>query len=237
MSNNLDQNRSNTVGAFPFIITLVMICGMFVLVLPINGTSLLEMVMAPFAFKSIHIWWYITRASGLMAYLLFWLSTVFGFAISGKMFDSVLDRNVTLVLHEQLSLLGLGFVILHAAVLLMELVEPFSLEQVLIPFISTYRPVWVGLGIISFYIALLVSLTFYIRRFITVRVFQAIHVISLLSYAGVLFHGLYAGTDSGLLWVLRMYALTFLITVFFAVYWIAKGTSEQPASVDYTSDE
>jgi hypothetical protein len=232
MSVNPGQNRPNQVGALPFVITLMLMCVAFVLVVPINGsTSLFEMITEPFALKSMHVWWYINRASGLMAYLLFWLSTVFGFAVSSKIFDAVLEHKMTIAFHEHLSLLGLGFSFLHAGVLLLELVEPFTLEQILVPFISNYRPFWVGLGILSLYFALLVSLTFYIRRFITLRVFQGIHVVSLLAYAGTLFHGLYAGTDSDLPWVLKIYALTFLTTVFFAVYWIACGTPS-PKSLD-----
>ena len=40
---------------------------------------------------------------------------------------------------------------------------PFNIFQILIPFIDTYRPFWVGLGIISFYILLMVTVTFYLR--------------------------------------------------------------------------
>jgi predicted ferric reductase len=169
---------------------------------------------------SVHIWWYITRASGLMSYLLVWLSTLWGFAISSKIFDSFLKREFTYDFHEHLSLLGLGFVILHVVVLLLDRVEPMKLVDVLIPFVSNYRPLWTGIGIIAFYLSILVTVTFYIRSRISMKTFRRIHYFSLVAYIGALMHGLYAGTDSPLNWTQIMYWATFLSTVFFGVYWL-----------------
>lgn len=172
-----------------------------------------------FSLDSVHIWWYVSRASGLMGYLLFWLSTLWGFAISSKIFDSFLERTFTYDFHEHLSLLSLGFVGLHAIVLLWEKVEPLSLFEVLVPFASAYRPFWVGIGIIGFYLAILVTITFYLRSRISMQTFRAIHSLSIASYLGALFHSLYAGTDSSILWVQVMYWGTFLSTVFFGLHW------------------
>ena len=174
-----------------------------------------------FALDSVHIWWYVTRAAGLMGYLLFWLSTVWGFAISSKIFDSFLERMFTFDFHEHLSLLSLGFLVLHVAVLLIEKVEPLSLTEVLVPFVSTYRPFWTGIGIITFYLTVLVTITFYIRKWISMKTFRVIHYLSVAAYFGALLHSVYAGTDTSLTWVQWMYGGTTLVTVFFMVYWAA----------------
>ncbi|HNE03078.1 MAG TPA: ferric reductase-like transmembrane domain-containing protein [Anaerolineales bacterium] len=174
-----------------------------------------------FALDSVHIWWYVTRAAGLMGYLLFWLSTVWGFAISSKIFDSFLERMFTFDFHEHLSLLSLGFLGLHVAVLLIEKVEPLSLTEVLVPFVSTYRPFWTGIGIITFYLTVLVTITFYIRKWISMKTFRVIHYLSVAAYFGALLHSVYAGTDTSLTWVQWMYGGTTLVTVFFMVYWAA----------------
>jgi len=185
-----------------------------------TGISPLQIISNFFALDSVHVWWYITRASGLMAYLLVWLSTLWGFAISSKIFDSFLERAFTYDFHEQLSLLSLGFVVLHVVVLMLDKVEPMSLAEVLIPFVSNYRPFWTGVGIITFYISILVTVTFYIRSWISMKTFRAIHYLSIAAYVGALFHGLFAGTDSTLTWTQMMYWGTFLSTVFFCVYWL-----------------
>jgi len=117
-------------------------------------------------------------------------------------------------------LLGLGFVVVHVVVLLFDKYLPFSILQLLIPFIDTYRPLWVGLGIISFYLLLLVTFTFYLRQRIGAKTFRSIHILSLVSYLGTTLHGLYAGTDSALPITMVIYAGTFLVVVFLTVYWL-----------------
>ena len=207
-------------------VTAVLALGMVVLAIgllatqPASGISYFQTVKIFLGLDSVHIWWYISRASGLMAYLLVWLSTIWGFAISSKIFDSFLKREFTYDFHEYLSLLSLGFVLVHVVVLLLDRVEPLSLLEVLVPFVANYRPLWTGIGIIAFYLSLLVTVTFYIRKRISMKAFRLIHYLSIVAFLGALFHGLYSGTDSSLDWTQLMYWGTFLSTVLFAVYWL-----------------
>jgi sulfoxide reductase heme-binding subunit YedZ len=208
------------------IVTALLVIGMLVLSLgllsvqPATGLSPMQLVQSFLGLDSAHIWWYISRASGLMAYLLVWLSTLWGFAISSKVFDSFLKREFTYDFHEHLSLLAIGFMLLHAIVLTLDHAEPMSLMEILVPFASNYRPFWTGIGIIAFYLSILVTVTFYIRRRISMKAFRTIHYLSIVAFVGALFHGLYAGSDSALNWTQLMYWGTFLSTVFFAVYWL-----------------
>ncbi|HLO18097.1 MAG TPA: hypothetical protein VK206_24915 [Anaerolineales bacterium] len=190
----------------------------------LGNANLAQKLQSLFATNSVQIWWYVTRASGLTGYFLLWLSMVWGFAIPTGIVRPVLENIFTYDFHEHLSLLGLGFVIVHVAVLLFDKYLPFSLLQLLVPFIDTYRPLWVGLGIISFYILLLVTFTFYLRQRIGGKAFRAIHTLSLVSYLGTTLHGLFAGTDSGLPITMLLYVGTFLIVIFLTVYWLVMRT-------------
>jgi predicted ferric reductase len=185
-----------------------------------GGASLAQNIRGLFGTNSVQLWWYITRASGLTGYFLLWLSMVWGFAIPTGLVRPVLENVFTYDFHEHLSLLGIGFIIVHIAVLLFDTYLPFSLIQLLIPFVDTYRPIWVGLGIISFYILLLVTFTFYLRNKIGAKAFRSIHVLSLVSYLGTTLHGLFAGTDSALPITMLLYAGTFLFVVFLTIYWL-----------------
>jgi predicted ferric reductase len=177
----------------------------------------------------------VTRAAGLTGYFLLWLSMVWGLAIPSKIMQSVLDGAYTYDFHEYISLLGLGFVFIHVVVLMFDKYLPFNLIQILVPFTDTYRPFWVGLGIISFYSMLLVTVTFYLRQIIGSRTFRAIHLISLLGYVGATLHGLFAGTDSALPVTMVLYAGTFLIILFLTVYWLAMRTlGNEPSSNNTT---
>ncbi len=162
--------------------------------------------------------WYVTRAAGLSAYLLVWLSTVWGLAVSNKIFDPVLHRAFTYDFHQFISLLALGFVALHLIVLLADQYLPFTVAQLLIPFTSTYRPLWVGVGTLALYLTVLVSITFYLRKQIGQKTFRTIHLASYLAFVGTALHGLLSGTDSPLLTVQAMYAGTALVVVFLTAY-------------------
>jgi predicted ferric reductase len=172
-----------------------------------------------FATDTVQLMWYVTRASGLTAYLLLWLSTAWGLAVSSKILDTVLHRTFTYDFHEFLSLGAIGFTILHVGVLMFDRYLPYRLVQILVPFLSPYRPFWVGVGVIGFYLSLLVTITFYIRSRIGMKTFRAIHGFSLVAYLAVTLHSFFAGTDSPLVSVMGLYAGTFIVVVFLLAYW------------------
>jgi predicted ferric reductase len=181
--------------------------------------EILQLFNTALALDSGHVFWFITRSAGLMAYLLVWLSTVWGLAVATKVLDRFLPRLFTFDAHEFFSLLGLGFVAVHVGALLFDSSAPFSLPELLIPFISTFRPFWVGVGIIATYLGVLVTVTFYLRRQIGFQVFRAIHLLSFLSYAGATVHGIMAGSDTGLGMTQLVYFETALIVVVLTVYY------------------
>ncbi len=193
----------------------------FVLVLQTPaGSSVSQALNSLFALDSIQMWWYVTRAAGLTGYFLLWLSMAWGLAISNKILSPALEGSFTYDFHEFLSLLGIGFVFLHVVVLLFDHYLPFSILETIIPFIDSYRPFWVGLGIIGFYLFLLVTVTFYLRKIIGSQAFRSIHALSLVGYLGATLHGLFAGTDSALLMTKLLYAITFIVIVFLTAYWL-----------------
>ena len=197
------------------------------------GSSLAQSLQSLFAMDTVQAWWYVTRAAGLTSYLLLWLSMVWGLAISTKFFHPAVDGTYSYDFHEFLSLLGLGFVLLHVIVLMFDKFLPFSIWQIMIPFIDTYRPLWVGFGIIGFYLSLLVTVTFYMRKIIGSKAFRKIHVLSLAGYLGATLHGLFAGTDSALPVAKFLYGGTFLVIIFLTIYWLvmSKLNKREPAQI------
>jgi predicted ferric reductase len=184
------------------------------------GSSSAGALSSMFALGTTQASWYVTRAAGLTSYFLVWLSMVWGLAVSSKAFQGIIHGSDSYDFHEFLSLLGLGFIGLHVGALMLDKYMPFSIWQILIPFSNAYRPLWVGIGIICFYILVLVSMTFYMRRRISMQAFRSIHLLSFLGYLGATLHGLFAGTDSALPVTRLLYAGTFLMVVFLTVYWL-----------------
>jgi predicted ferric reductase len=182
------------------------------------GSSLTHLLDGLFALSTVQSMWYVTRAAGIIAYLLLWLSTAWGLAVTSKVLDPALPRAFTFDAHEFLSLLALGFTALHVLVLLADQYLPFSVAQILVPFASTYRPVWVGLGVIGLYLTILVSVTFYARRWIGAGAFRSIHYLSYVAYALVTLHAWFAGTDSALPATRWLYLSSALVIIFLTVY-------------------
>ncbi len=182
--------------------------------------SLIKFISDLFAIDSLQFWWYLTRAAGLMGYFLIWLSTAWGLVVSSKILDPVMERAFTYDFHEYLSWLGLAFIATHVIVLMADKYLPYTIWQVLIPFLSPYRPLWVGIGIVAFYLSLLVTATFYLKKYIGMDLFRKTHYLSLVAYFGATLHGLFAGTDSVLPIANLLYKGTFLVTLFLIMYWI-----------------
>ena len=176
-----------------------------------------------------HSAWYLSRASAFVAYILLWWSMILGLSITNRLARLWPGGPTAADLHEHASLLGLGFGVLHALVLLGDAYSGYTLAQILVPFASSYRPAWVGIGQISLYLMALVTLSSYVRRWIGARAWRAIHFLSFALFVLALLHGVFSGTDSGLPWALWMYAGTGLSVVGMTIYRIVARRSPAAA--------
>lgn len=197
--------------------------GFFIVNKLLPAQALANQVSWLFAVNNTHTTWYITRAAGWVAYFLLWFSTVWGLVLPTKLVDRFLSPTFTFDFHEYISLLSIGFVLLHVGVLLFDQYLPYSLAQIFVPFLSPYRPVWVGIGVLGFYLSLLVTVTFYLRKQIGQKKFKAIHSLSLVGYFGVVLHSFFSGSDSSLGSAQLVYLSTFLVVVFLTSYWLVQG--------------
>jgi len=151
-------------------------------------------------------YWYLSRATAFASLTLLWISMALGMGITNKMSRSWPGVPASFAIHEYVSLLGLAFAIFHALVLLGDHYINFTFVQLLMPFSTVgYRPLWVGLGQIGFYVWAIVALTFYIRSLIGQRTWRAIHYLSFAMYMMGLFHGIFSGTDVDTPWVQNYY--------------------------------
>lgn len=194
---------------------------MFILLQSPIGAIWRNLFDALFGFSSTHAAWFVTRASGIIAYFLLWLSTIWGLGVSTKFFDRAVPRTFTYDAHEYISLLALGFTVVHIVILLFDTFTPFNLPEIVFPFISSYRPVWTGIGIVGWYLVLLVTVTFYLRKWIGLASFRAIHLASFAAYAGVTLHGWFAGTDTNFALMRWLYLGSALVVVIMTVMWLA----------------
>lgn len=178
----------------------------------------------------LHSYWYLGRAGGLIAFGLLFVSVVMGVAISSRIFDGLLARGWFFELHKFVSLFLLGAVLFHALIMLPDPYANYSVDELLIPFRSHLMPAATSLGILSFYGLTLITLSFYLTRWIGQRAWRLLHYLTFGAYAGGAIHAIWAGTDSDLIELRYVYLATALALVFFVLYRIlAVRSQKRPA--------
>lgn len=164
-------------------------------------------------------YWYLSRGTAFVSLSLLWLSMALGLGITNKMARLWPGMPATFAIHEYVSLLGLAFAVFHAVVLLGDHYINFTLLQLFIPFSTAdYRPFWVGIGQLGFYIWLIVALSFYVRSVIGQKFWRLLHYLSFAMYFVGIFHAIFSGTDTSMAWAQNYYwfsagSLIFLLFV------------------------
>ena len=162
--------------------------------------------------------WYTARITALLSYLALSASTIYGLLLSTKLLDRVAHRPISFTLHQDLAGIGVALALVHAAVLMIDRSVPYTPFELVVPFAGPYRPLWVGIGQITMGLALLVLLSFYVRKRIGTRSWRTIHYLSFVAFAGATVHGLMAGSDTSAGWVYAGYLTLTVIVVFLTTY-------------------
>jgi len=170
-------------------------------------------------------YWFVSRSSGVIAYVLVTIGVLWGLIQSGSLFRARVAPLLALGMHSFLNWLGLGLAALHGIILIGDHFIKIGLPEVFTPFLSPYRPVPVGLGIIAFYLMLLLSLSFYARNHLGQKNFRLLHYVSYAVFLMVTAHGVLGGTDTGTLWWL--YAVSLVAVVAMTVMRINGSRREQ----------
>jgi methionine sulfoxide reductase heme-binding subunit len=144
--------------------------------------------------------WFLMRGSGLVALMLFTLTVVLGVVGVTRLQSPRWPRLVTGGLHRNVALTASCFLFLHIATALLDSWVGLGWIGALVPFHSRYRPVWLGLGVVAFYLFLAVLASSLLRRSIGARMWRFIHWGTWLMWPLALTHALGAGTDTARGW-------------------------------------
>jgi methionine sulfoxide reductase heme-binding subunit len=167
-------------------------------------------------------YWFISRSSGVLAYILLTGGVMWGLVQSGRVLQLTIPPALALGLHSFLNWGALAMSALHGLILLGDNYIKMSLVDIVIPFVGPYRPFFVGLGVMGFYLMLLLSSSFYARKWLGQKTFRALHYGSYPTFVFVTWHGLATGTDSGLMWLLFILSLAAVSSL---TLWRIAGTT------------
>jgi sulfoxide reductase heme-binding subunit YedZ len=144
------------------------------------------------------VWWFATRATGTAALVLLTTSMVLGILTSGRYARPKLPRFVTMGLHRNVSLLVLVFVALHVITTVLDSFAPVAWTDAVLPFAGTYRPLWLGLGALSFDLLIALTVTSLLRARLGYRIWRWVHWGAYACWPTAVMHGLGTGTDTTL---------------------------------------
>jgi DMSO/TMAO reductase YedYZ heme-binding membrane subunit len=143
-----------------------------------------------------HFWWYVARASGLVAWALVLASCTWGLLHALRTFGRRPTPAWMLSTHRYLSALTIAFVAVHVVAIIADDYVHFGLTDVLVPMVSTWHPLAVAWCIVAMYVLVAVELTSLVRQRLSPRVWRGIHMLSYVLLALVTIHLLTAGTDA-----------------------------------------
>ncbi len=147
-----------------------------------------------------HFWWYVTRASAVLAWVIMTAAVLWGITLSTRIFRGADNPSWLQDLHRFLGGTALVLTLIHMVSLVLDPWLALPIDQLLIPLIAEYRPVPVALGILSFYVLVAVQLTSLAKNRLPQRFWKAVHYLSYVAVLAVAIHGAYAGTDAGAPW-------------------------------------
>ena len=159
------------------------------------------------------VYWYLTRSTGAMSLLLLTATMVLGVIDVNRWSTPSWPRFVLDSLHRSVSLLVLVFLALHILTAVLDSFAPISLLEAIVPFIGSYRPLWLGLGAVAFDLLLALAITSLMRQRLGHRAWRITHWLAYACWPIALLHGLGTGSDVKSLWSLGLTAICVLAVV------------------------
>jgi len=172
--------------------------------------------------------WYASRATGVVSLVLLSAVMIIGILVNRQGRLPGLPRFVVLGLHRNLSLLAVAFVVVHVLSAVADSFVSISLAAAVIPFVSSYEPLWLGLGAVSLDLMAAIIVTSLLRARLGRRAWRAVHWLAYASWPVAVLHSIYSSKDlqSGPLLYL---ALACIAAVMGALAWrVARARAEVP---------
>jgi predicted ferric reductase len=174
--------------------------------------------------------WYTTRGAGAVTLVLLSCVVVLGIISTLRMQSPAWPRFLTTGLHRNLALMTLVFLALH---IVTAVVDPFTnlgWAAALVPFSSSYRTLWLGLGVIAFQLLTAILITSLVRGLLGHRTWRAIHWLTYAAWPIGIIHGLGTGTDTWSAWMLAITAACVAAVGMAVIVRLTTGSTDPLAS-------
>jgi sulfoxide reductase heme-binding subunit YedZ len=160
--------------------------------------------VAPVSIGSVNVLWYATRGAGATSLLLLTGVVLLGLLSARRWGARGWPRFLVAGLHRNLALLAVAFLGLHVVTAVVDPYTSLGWKAALLPFSSSYRPFWLGLGVVAVDLLLALVVTSLLRRLVGQRSWRLVHWLAYACWPVALAHGLGTGSDTTGAWMLGL---------------------------------
>ena len=140
--------------------------------------------------------WFINRASGLVLLVLLTIVLVFGVLAARKSAGGKLPRFVSNEVHRGLALTAVIFLIIHVISAVLDDFVSIDLINIVVPWGSGWKPVWIGFGAVAVDLLIAVIVTSLLRNRMPESTWRLIHLSVFAMWPIAWIHALGSGTDA-----------------------------------------
>ena len=154
--------------------------------------------------------WYITRASGIVALVLLTLTMILGLTTASRLRTRQWPGFAQQELHRRASMLSMIFLSIHVLTSVLDTYVHIGWLAIVVPFTSPYGRFWVATGAVALDLMVAVFVTSLLRARIRPTTWRAIHWVAYACWPIALLHTFGMGTDSRERWVIVLGVLSVL---------------------------
>jgi sulfoxide reductase heme-binding subunit YedZ len=173
------------------------------------------------------ILWFTTRGSGIVSLILATVVVCLGILTTMRWQRSEWPRFLTAELHRSIALLSIAFLALHIVTAVLDPFTALGWAAAVIPFASSYRPIWVAFGVISMDLGIAVVITSLLRDRIGLRAWRLVHWASYAAWPMAVIHTVGSGSDAFAPWMLGVTAACVLAVGLAAAWRVAWGRTNR----------
>jgi sulfoxide reductase heme-binding subunit YedZ len=139
--------------------------------------------------------WYLSRAAGLVAFVLLSLVVVLGATLSRRGKVPGLPRFAGVGLHRNAALFAIVLLAMHIVTAVIDPYVSIGWAAALLPFTSSYEPFWLGLGALAIDLVIVLVVTSLLRFRIGLGTWRAVHWLAYAAWPVAAIHGIGAAAD------------------------------------------
>jgi DMSO/TMAO reductase YedYZ heme-binding membrane subunit len=174
------------------------------------------------------VFWYSSRATGIVALVLFSAVLVLGMTVTRQGRLPGLPGFAVTSLHRNLSLLGLAFVVIHVLTAVADSYVSIPLAAAVVPLASGYERLSLSLGAVAFDLILALIATSMVRGRLPRSLWRPVHLLAYLCWPVAFVHGLAAARDLRQGWLLALAVGCALLVAAAAAWRVVTAVRQAP---------